>query len=73
MSVSKLTEKYQLTVPRDIRAFLHVGYGDKLEFIIDNDRVFIKKPDPIDWNYLQSLQPTLNEWSSEDDSAYDHL
>ena len=73
MSVSKLTEKYQLTIPRDIRNFLHVGYGDKIEFVIEDNKVIIKKPNPIDWEYLQSLQTTLNEWSSEEDDAYDHL
>jgi len=73
MSTSKLTEKYQLTLPSDIRGFLHVGRGDRIEFVIENDKVFIKKPEPIDWDYLQSLQSTLSEWGSEEDSAYDNL
>ena len=42
MSISTLTSKGQTTIPADIRAFLHVGAGDKLMFIPqENGKVLI--------------------------------
>lgn len=74
MSLSKLTTKYQVTIPSDIRAILGVKAGDRVEFMIENDHVIIKKPHSIDWTYVESLEYGLNEWASEQDcKAYDHL
>ena len=73
MSLSKLTSKYQVALPSDIRAILGVKAGDRVEFMIEHDQVLIKKPNPIDWMYLESLEYGLNEWVSESDyKAYDH-
>jgi len=33
MSTSTITSKGQTTIPADIRAFLHVGAGDKLMYV----------------------------------------
>ena len=42
MSMSILTQKGQTTIPQNIRQYLDVHAGDKLEFIIDPDgRVFL--------------------------------
>jgi hypothetical protein len=42
--------------------------------MIEHNKVCLKKPDPIDWQYLKSLEPTLHEWDSpEDHEAYDDL
>lgn len=42
MSMSTLTQKGQTTIPQDIRQYLGVHAGDKLEYIIDPDgRVII--------------------------------
>ena len=37
MSLSTLTQKGQTTIPQDIRVYLGVHAGDKLEFFIDQD------------------------------------
>lgn len=37
MSLSTLTSKGQLTLPKDIRQYLHISSGDKVEFIIEED------------------------------------
>lgn len=74
MSLSKLTSKYQVTVPSDIRAILGVKAGDRIEFRVENEQVLLKKPNPIDWTYVESLDYGLSEWASEGGcKAYDHL
>ena len=37
MSMSTLTQKGQITIPQDIRVYLGVHAGDKLEFFVDRD------------------------------------
>lgn len=44
MSMSTLTQKGQTTIPQDIRQYLGVHAGDKLEFIIDPDGRVILAP-----------------------------
>ncbi len=36
MSTAKITSKGQITIPREIRAFLDLHSGDKINFIIDD-------------------------------------
>lgn len=38
MSISTLTTKYQLTLPKVIREFLELEVGNKIEFIIRDNR-----------------------------------
>ena len=75
MQVSKLTSKNQITLPLSVRNKLHVHAGDKVEFVIEADgKVIVKKPEPIDWTYLKSLESGLSEWNSEEDErAYRDL
>jgi AbrB family looped-hinge helix DNA binding protein len=74
MSVSRLTKKYQTTVPAEIRKFLNLIEGDKVDFEICNNQVIIRKITPLEIEYLNSLESTLQEWNSkEDDEAYNDL
>jgi len=74
MAVSKLTKKYQTTVPKEVRKFLKLAQGDKVDFEIYNNQVIIRKITPLEIEYLQSLENTLEEWNSkEDDEAYNGL
>lgn len=74
MLASKVTSKYQATIPTNIRKFLHLKQGDKVAFQIKNDKVVLKKLKTPDIEYLQSMSDTLSEWNStEDDEAYDNL
>jgi AbrB family looped-hinge helix DNA binding protein len=74
MHTSKVTQKFQTTIPSNIREFLNINEGDRVAFEIDKDKVIIKKIKPLDIEYLRSLDNSLTEWSSlEDDEAYRDL
>lgn len=74
MIATKLTSKYQATIPLEIRKKLSLGKGDLLVFEIKNKSVVVKKATGADAKYLSSIQKTLNEWESENDcESYDEL
>ena len=73
--MSRLTYKYQATIPRAVREALALAAGDYVQFNIDaGGSVKIRKAIPLDGE-LQALEATLApEWdSSEDDEAYENL
>jgi antitoxin PrlF len=71
---SKVTQKYQATIPQVIRKKLEIEKGDRIIFEIDNGQVVLKKLSPLDWEYLESVAQTLGEWSSlADEQAYSDL
>ena len=75
MKVSKITSKYQATIPKEIRNKLQIKAGDAVLFeILTDGTVVLKKAKPLDREYLKSLQNTLNEWEFEyDEQAFEHL
>lgn len=74
MLASKVTEKYQATIPSEIRNFLHLQKGDRVRFMIEGDKVMVQKLPYTDYDYLNSLSKSLIEWlSPEDDEAYHDL
>jgi AbrB family looped-hinge helix DNA binding protein len=72
---SRLTTKYQATIPKKVREQLALTAGDRIVFRIGRGRVVIEKMPPHDPSYLEALESALGpEWSSrEDDEAYDDL
>ena len=40
---SKLSKKFQVTVPRKVRDFLRVGSGDLLVFLVEKNAIVIKR------------------------------
>jgi hypothetical protein len=71
---SKLTSKYQTTIPKEVREFLLLRKGDEVIFEIENGQVVIRKATPLDLEYLSSVESTLSEWNSEnDEEAYKNL
>lgn len=72
---SRLTTKYQATIPRNVREHLALAAGDRISFRIVRGRVVIEKTPPHDPSYLQALDDALSpEWASkEDGEAYDDL
>ena len=71
---SKVTQKYQATIPQAVRAKLEIEKGDRVIFEIEDEKVVLKKLSPVDWEYLESVSATLSEWSSEaDEEAYSDL
>jgi AbrB family looped-hinge helix DNA binding protein len=73
-SKSKLTSKYQTTIPQEVRELLLLKKGDEVVFEIEDGQVVIRKATPLDLEYLASVESTLSEWNSEnDEDAYKNL
>ncbi len=71
---SKVTQKYQATIPQAVREKLEIEKGDRVIFEIEDEKVVLKKVSPVDWEYLESVSATLSEWSSDaDEKAYSDL
>jgi antitoxin PrlF len=68
MKASKLTSKYQATIPEEVREILELQKGDSVLFIIDEKGVQLRKAKASDLMYLQSVQSQMNEWSSDADN-----
>ncbi len=75
MKASKLTSKYQATIPKEIRELLHLNQGDGVGFEIEDGQVVLKKISPLDMEWHKAIELTLApEWSSKnDDEDYESL
>lgn len=40
---SKVTDKFQATIPRAVRHFLRLDSGDRLVFTMESDRIVLRK------------------------------
>ena len=73
-ATSKLTKKYQATIPEPVRRQLHLQAGDAIAFDIEGDDVHLRKARHVDLAFTQSLEGTLSEWVSQaDEEAYRDL
>ena len=75
-STSKLTSKYQATIPEPVRRILHLQAGDAIAFDIDieNNQIRLRKARPVDIAFAHALEGTLSEWQSgADEEAYRDL
>lgn len=71
MIVTKLTGKYQTSVPAPVRRILDLHAGDSVVFEVAGGRVSLRKALPMDVEYLRALETTLCEWVSDnDEEAY---
>ena len=72
---SKITAKGQTTVPKEVRTALKSKPGDLIAWEIEPDgRIAVRRIQPLDVEYLQAVQGTLNEWhTAEDEKAYGRL
>lgn len=74
MQASRLTSKYQATIPEKVRKVMRLKKGDLIAFDIKKKSVTLKKISPVDLKFAKSLEQTLGEWSSEnDEEAYRDL
>ena len=74
VSSSKLTSKYQATVPEPIRRLLGIEAGDSIVFEVSGNEVFLRKASPLDLAFARGVESTLSEWNSEnDEQAYRSL
>lgn len=70
-SVSRLTSKFQATIPSPVRVALGLKQGDALAFEIENRLVRLTRASPRDIAFAQAVEGTLSEWdSAADDEAY---
>jgi len=72
---SRLTSKYQATIPKRVREQLALGAGDRVSFRIVRGRVVLEKTPAHDPSYLEAMERVLRpEWgSATDDDAYADL
>jgi bifunctional DNA-binding transcriptional regulator/antitoxin component of YhaV-PrlF toxin-antitoxin module len=48
-----------------------VGAGDSVAFIVEDDRVWLRRAEPLDREFARALTDTLDEWlSPADEEAY---
>jgi len=75
MAFSKLTSKFQATIPKQVREALNVKAGDSIVFeLLADGKVVVRKQHPLDLEYTKSLESTLSEWESDiDDEDYKDL
>ena len=74
LQTSRLTTKYQATVPNSVRKLLQLKAGDLVGFEIEGNEVRLRRATPLDVAFTQALEGTLAEWSSEqDDQAFRDL
>ena len=74
-AVAKITAKGQTTIPRDVRAALHVVPGDLIAWEVDaNGTATMRRVLPMDIEYLRAIKGTLTEWAGPaDEEAYREL
>lgn len=76
MYSSRLTSKYQASVPRAVREALGLAAGDRVQFVFSDDdgRIYVERGPSTDPE-VAALEATLApEWDSEgDDHAFGGL
>jgi antitoxin PrlF len=76
VSRSRLTKKYQATIPALVREKLGLKPGDSIMFEESKPTgtIVLRRAEPLDLEYLAALEGTLSEWDSEnDDRSYRDL
>jgi antitoxin PrlF len=74
MEISKVSTKYQATIPLKVRKFLGIKQGDAVAYDIENGEVKLRRAIPVDLAYSRAVAATLSEWDSKaDDDAYGDL
>lgn len=69
MLASKVTAKFQTTIPADVRKRLGIKEGGLVAFEFDDGKVVLRRVQPLDLEYAKALAGTLSEWHSEHDEA----
>ena len=75
LAIAKITAKGQTTIPQDVRTALKVAPGDLIAWEIAGDGTArVRRVQPLDLEYLRSLEGTLSEWAGDaDEKAYREL
>jgi len=74
-AIAKVTAKGQTTIPREVRAALHVKPGDFIVWEATAEgTATVRRAQPLDLEYLRAVEGTLSEWAGEaDEEAYREL
>ena len=74
VELARITSKGQLTVPKKVREAARLVEGDVVTFVVEGDRVIMRKLPLGEDAYLRGIQDTLTEWQSpEDEDAWSDL
>lgn len=75
MEQSRVTSKYQATVPADVRAALGVKAGDTLQWQVEDGVAQVRRVEPFDHEWHVFISHSLAaEWlSAEDEEGYRDL
>ncbi|OFW79829.1 MAG: hypothetical protein A2887_06430 [Alphaproteobacteria bacterium RIFCSPLOWO2_01_FULL_40_26] len=73
-TLSKVTTKFQTSIPKEVRERLAIHAGDYITFEIRGNSATLKKVEKIDKNLLKLMQKNMQEWNSkEDDKQFSYL
>ena len=67
IEISRLTAKYQATIPQNVRKALKLNKGDAVLFRMEGEKVVLDKAKAFDKEWAKLAQSTLTEWNSADD------
>jgi AbrB family looped-hinge helix DNA binding protein len=74
MDISRLSSKGQMTIPKRIREVAGLAEGDVVAFVMDADRIVLRKLPSERDPYLAGIEESLTEWNSaEDEHAWRNL
>ena len=74
MVTSKVSVKGQSTIPGEIRKFLGLKAGDTIGFEIVDNKVVIRKLQPLDAAFLRLATESFSDWNApEADEAFRDL
>lgn len=68
-AASKLTSKYQATIPAPVRLALALNKGDEIIFDVRGEDVVLRKKVQTDASYLSGVEQHLSEWHTPEDDA----
>lgn len=74
MVTSKITVKGQSTIPGAIRKFLGLKPGDTIGFEVIDNKVVIRRLEPLDAAFLKLASKSFSDWNApEADEAFRDL
>ncbi len=74
MKVTRLSNKGQVTIPKEVRKAIGLAPGDLVAYEIQDGVVILRRAEPFDAAFYAALSATLNEWNSpEDEKAFRDL
>lgn len=61
MPLVKIKEKFQVTIPTDVRKKIHLAEGDILEVVVQNNVIILKPKAVIDRDVVVAVQEGLED------------